>query len=338
MMKIPLVQFGLALTAIAVGLAPTAGAQDVADTELPRAQPVPAVQVIPLPYDQASFRWHGSELTRFHFGQELERPFLYPVNGASGWSLTRMGHPHDPVGHSHHNSVWMSHHDVEGHSFWADSGQQRIVCRRILRYDDGDTRATALAEIAWIDPQGAALLEERRAVSVVCPAGAAVDPTMGFPREYWIVIDSRFQPAGEQPVTFGETPFGLIGVRMAKTIGVHDGGGRILDSEGRRDEEAIFRRPARWVDYSGPVASGSRGGITLMDHPDNPGFPTPFHVRNDGWMGACLTLTGPITLEVGDTLCVRYGLWVHAEVSDRKTIEERWRKFREFPAVELDHP
>src|SRR5437762_298693 len=76
--------------------------------------PVPSMQVVPQPYDQASFQRDGNDLTRYHFGPTLRRPFLFPIMGASGRSLTRMGHPHDPIGHSHHNSFWISHHDVDG--------------------------------------------------------------------------------------------------------------------------------------------------------------------------------------------------------------------------------
>ena len=71
-------------------------------------------------------------------------------------------------------------------------------------------------------------------------------------------------------MTLGKTPFGPIGVRMAKTIGVTDGGGRILNSAGQRNEAEAFRKPARWVDYSGPITNEQTAGITLMDHPANP--------------------------------------------------------------------
>ena len=92
---------------------------------------VPRLQVIPMPYYQASFQRDGVELTRYHFGPGLHRPFLFPVIGPSGRSLTRMGHPHDPESHSHHNSVWISHNNVDGISFWSDSGDGKIQHKRI---------------------------------------------------------------------------------------------------------------------------------------------------------------------------------------------------------------
>lgn len=287
------------------------------EADLAGAKPVPAVQVLPLPYDQASFQYLGTELTRYHFGPGLKRPFLYPVVGPAGRSLTRMGHPRDPVGHSHHNSVWISHQNVGGVNFWEDRTPPQIVCQRIEQYEDGPTAAWLLSVNAWQDAQHKTVMLERRRIEVQALAA-----------EQWLMlIDMQLEaPAGE-PVMLGQSPFGMIGVRMAKTIGVLDGGGRLLNSEGQLGEEAIFRKPARWVDYSGPITHEATGGITLMDHPSNPGHPTPFHVRGDGWMGASLTLRGPITLQPGQPLRLRYGLWVHPSVPKPEQIEAQWEPF-----------
>src|SRR6188508_3202732 len=83
-------------------------------------KPVPRMQALPLPHHEISFQRDGIELTRFHFDPADKRPFLYPMNGPAGRSLTRMGHPHDPVTHSHHNSLWLAHRDVNGVNFWED--------------------------------------------------------------------------------------------------------------------------------------------------------------------------------------------------------------------------
>ena len=41
---------------------------------------------------------------------------------------------------------------------------------------------------------------------------------------------------GKEAVELGKTDFGLLAVRVAKSLSVHFGGGRITDSEGRIDE------------------------------------------------------------------------------------------------------
>jgi hypothetical protein len=122
---------------------------------------------------------------------------------------------------------------------------------------------------------------------------------------------------------------------MAKTIGVNDGGGTIRNSEGGIDEAGCFRKPARWVDYSGPITRTASEGVTLMDHPTNPHHPVAFHVRNDGWMGAALTFDGAIVVKLGQPLRVRYGLYVHAGIPAPAQIEQRWAEFANSPFQEF---
>ena len=244
---------GCSRIVLAVSLVFTAAGATAEDPDLPAAKPVPAVQVLPLPYQQASFQHLGRELTRYHFGPGLERPFWYPLVGPEGKSLTRMGHPRDPQSHRHHNSVWISHDKVGGVSFWADGTGAKIVCQQVVQYEDGPQEASMVSLNAWQDKAGKTVMIERRRTAVR-PLGAD---------EWLMLIDLQLEAPASGPVTLGETPFGLIGVRMAKTIGVHDGGGRILNSAGQVNEAQAFRQPAKWVDYSGPVTDRARGGIAL---------------------------------------------------------------------------
>ena len=288
--------------------------------EVPEPKPVPRLQIVPQPYDQASFRRDGVEITRYHFGPGLERPFLFPVVGPAGRSLTRMGHPHDPESHSHHNSVWITHHDVDGVNFWTDRRDGTIRHKRIVEYVDEGERSTIVSENEWVSREGKVLLDETRRTTVELLDGD----------EWLLTIDATFA-ARDEPVTLGKTPFGMIGVRMAKTIGVHDGGGRIRNSEGDVNEKAVFWKRARWVDYSGAIAPDALEGVTLFDHPENPNHPSHFHVRNDGWMGASLTFEGPREIEPDKPLRLRYGLYVHAGRKPPTQIESQWKRFAETP-------
>lgn len=279
-------------------------------------KPIPRVQIIPLPHDSASVQVAGREITRFHFGRDLHRPFLFPVNSPAGNGLTRMGHPHDPNGHSHHNSIWISHHNVNGVDFWGDGGTGRIRCMRINRYEDGDDHAAIEIVADWIDSSNeTVLLTETRTLTFY-------PQTQGE----WM-LDLQIRLTAQQPeVTFGDTPFGLVGVRMAKTIGVSDGGGRILNSAGERNEKQAFRTSARWVDYSGAVRN-EQAGVTLMDAPTNPAHPAPFHVRDDGWMGACFSHQRASSLKKGESVEVRYGIYIHRNVLSQAAIDQQYDKF-----------
>jgi len=293
-------------------------------TSVLEAKSVPLMQVMPLPYNQASFQRDGVELTRYYFGPDLNRPFLFPINGPSGRPLTRMGHPHDPETHSHHNSVWISHNDVDGISFWSDNGKGKIRHKRIVKFEDGDEQASMVIENEWIESNGKVLLLETRRITVLTLAN----------NEWQLIIDMEFR-AANGTVTLGKIPFGMIGVRMVKTIGVNDGGGIIRNSEGAVNEKEVLWKKARWVDYSGAITNDKIEGITLFDHPENPNFPTYFHVRNDGWMGASLTFDGPREIRPGEPLHLRYGLYIHSDMKSNEAIETEWKRFTHIPAATL---
>lgn len=325
-----------------------------ADPELPGAKPVPDMQVLPQPYAQASFELQGRELTRYHFGPELRRPFWYPIAGPGGRSLTRMNMPYDPgksmtrdkqpddptkpenpLGHSHQTSVWICHKDVNGFDFWRDGGPiagqiLHQTERDGLEYDEADGTATLLTRNAWNDPQGKTLMIDRRMATV-------------FPGEddsWWLIVDLQFEAPANSPVTLGKTTFGPLGVRLSKTVSVREGGGRILNSEGFRNEKDVFMKRARWVDYSGPVTRDEAGGITLMDHPQNPAHPAKFHVRDNGWMGVTLTPDATRVIEPGQPLRLRYALWAHPQAPDAPTIERQWQSFagRKLSSLKVKHP
>jgi hypothetical protein len=227
--------------------------------------------------------------------------------------------------------VWISHNDVSGVVFWGDKGKGRIVQQKLEKLTDSDAEASLTALNAWIDEGNhKTLMLERRKVAVQ-PLGKG---------EWLLLIDLHLETNAQgDEVTFGKTPFGLIGVRMAKSIGVNDGGGTIRNSNGKVNEKEVLWKPAKWVDYSGAIRRvGERltiEGITLLDHPSNPNHPTVFHVRDDGWMGASLTFAGPRKLQAGKPLRLRYGLYIHAGQPSVAELEMRWAAFAKTPVVDL---
>ena len=290
----------------------------VAPAPLPAPQPVPRMQAVPQPGNQVSLQREGIEIARYHFDPDVIRPYVFPLIGPSGRSITRIGHPHDPVSHSHHYSVWIGHKDINGVNFWEERGPNvgRIVHQGVEEFEDSDDATAVQVVNAWTDKTGKILLTERRRTSARwLPDG-----------EWLLVVDIQLNSKTE-PVTLGKTSFGPIAVRMAKTIGVHDGSGTIRNSEGAVNEKGVFWQPARWVDYSGPIAPGVSEGATLLDHPTNPSHPAVFHVRDDGWMGASITFAEPRVLAPDQPLQLRYAVYVHAGQPSLDRLQQRWAEF-----------
>ncbi len=270
---------------------------------------VPRCEIIPLPENQATFRIDGVEKLRWHFGKEYPRPFFYPFNGPSGTSLTRMGHP-GAQNHDHHRSVWFAHNKIDGQNFWADGARTQVRQKFWYAYRDGNDEAVMASVLGWYDGENKELMEQD-VVAALIPLARG---------EHALELQMTMRPgAGRKQAELEKTNFGLLAVRVARTLSVHFGGGKLTNSEGLEDEANIFGKAARWMDYSGPVVVGSGKkrksvieGITYFDHPDNLRYPTHWHVREDGWMGASFNMHEALTLTQAEPLTLRYLLHAHS--------------------------
>lgn len=277
------------------------------------AYSIPRVQVVPEPDSQASFQVDGREKLRYHFSHWHPRPFFYPVIGPSGKTLTRMGHPSAPD-HDHHRSLWFAHNDIEGNNFWAEGQTTRVRQRNWVHYQDGDDEAGVVVDLDWLDGHNV-LLMNQRLITVLRPLPGD---------ESLIEIQTTFT-TNRNPLILNKTNFGFLAVRMAKSISHHFGGGELRSSEGGVGEPAIFAKPARWVDYSGPIADKAAEGITVLPHADNVDFPSCWHVRDDGWMSPAFNLRGERRLTPSAPLTLRYLLHVHGG-PNRAAIADDWSK------------
>jgi hypothetical protein len=280
---------------------------------------LPRCQVVPLPDHQVSIQVDGGERLRWHFGPSYPRPFFYPLLGPSGSSLTRMGHPGAPD-HEHHRSIWFGHAKVAGVSFWEDRTPGRIRQKSWLAYQDGDAEAALAVNVGWYDGHDPKELLEQELVAGVRP---------GPDGETFVELQATFRPIA-QTLEFGQTNFGFLAVRVAKSLSVHFGGGVLTNSDGARSEANVFGKRAIWMDYSGPVLKGDTEGITYFDHPSNPGHPTAWHVREDGWMEASVCMSKPLETSRQQPLVVRYLLHAHKGPADA---ERAGTVFREFAAL-----
>jgi Methane oxygenase PmoA len=261
----------------------------------------PRCRVEPRPHQAFAFMLDGREVACWHAGTDSPRPFLYPLIGPSGRPLTRIGHPGAP-NHDHHLSVWFAHQSVERVDFWSNKPGPRIRQKEWLVQEDGDDESVLAVRLGWNDGHDAADLLEQDVVFAARPAAK--------PGEWYLEIQTTLKP-NSPTLTFHQSNFGLLAVRVAREISEHFGKGRITGSDGKTGEPALFNQPNAWIDYSGTVP-GHEEGITLIDHPGNVGHPPRWHVRVDGWMGPSLTRTVDLTIRRDSPLTLRYLLVIHA--------------------------
>ncbi|MDA8976865.1 PmoA family protein, partial [bacterium] len=254
---------------------------------------------------------------------------FFPLRSASGANLTRMGHPGAP-NHDHHRSLWWAHHDVSGVDFWSEGQGASIIQKEWLAYSDGEEARMAVL-LDW--NHGEQKIMEQELVTEVRPSDEG---------EILVEIQTSFRASGEE-VTLGKTNFGFLGIRMAKSISNHFGGGEITGSEGRVGEKAIFGKQARWMDYSGPVFTGegdsrrtAMAGVTWFDHPDNPRYPTHWYVRSDGWMGASFCFAEPKVIKKQEVLVLRYLMHLRDSSYDATRAEKLAAAFGQSTSFQVE--
>ncbi len=287
-------------------------------------------QVNPLADHQVSMTIDGVEKLRWHCGSQYPRPYFFPFNGPSGVSLTRMGHPGAPD-HDHHQSIWFAHNKLNGVNFWGNASGAQIRQKQWLCYQDGAHEATMAVVLGWFAPDGTELIEQELVATLMPVEPSAVDG----PAEHALELQFTLRPApGAKQIELEQTNFGFLAVRVAKSISASFGGGKLSNSEGAVGEQACFAKPARWMDYSGPLAVGQGSerknvdeGITFFDHPQNARFPTHWHVRQDGWMGAAYNLEQADRIVADQPLTLRYLMHAHSGQYDPATAQRVFEAF-----------
>lgn len=241
----------------------------------------------------------------------LSRPNFFPVYSPSGRQVTT----NCAYRYNHHKSIFIGHAKVNGINFFHDNNHTRGDLGDIelvqAEVETGDSGIRLRTENRWVAKQGTHVLQEQRDISW----------TPGQ-RVHVLDISSSLVPQVDE-VVFDQDSHSYIGVRVADTMDVEDGG-RLLNSRGQVDEEETMGECADWLDYSGNVA-GRPVGVTLMAHPSNP--PSPFFTRNYGTMLSNFTLLEPYVLKGDETLVQRFRLLVHEGAADAGEIGRYHARF-----------
>ena len=273
--------------------------------------------------------------TRYCYG-DAPKPYCYPVIGPTGAPVTRAypmaNVPGEPRDHPHQRSFWFTFGEVNGIDFWAEGpGKGKQVHRDLEATAEGPVLGLVRALNDWVGPEGKKVCEDVRELRVHrVPSSRLFD------------FDITLR-ATEGPVEFGDTKEGMLGFRMATSMQVAGGQGHIVNAAGQRDGDT-WGKAADWCDYTGPV-NGETVGIAVFDHSRNLRHPTYWHVRDYGLFAANpfglkdfikdQTGAGRYTIPKGETLTLRYRVFIHRGTAEEAKVAERYGEYADPPTVEL---
>lgn len=296
----------------------------------PQSQSAGVVEVKP-GTDSVEVSVGGSLFTRYHFAG-VPKPFYYPIIGPGGAPMTRNYPMQEVAGestdHPHQRSFWFAFGDVNGTDFWTEGENAgRMVHRAFEALDNGPVAGRIGARNDWVAPDGKKVCEDLRDLCVY-------NTRDGRLLDFAITIT-----ASNGPVQFGDTKEGMFAFRVASSMELNRGAGRIVNSEGQTDRAAWGQR-ASWCDYSGPV-EGRTVGIAIFDHPDNLRHPSFWHVRDYGLFAANPfglraflgegTAEGGLRLEPGQSLTFRYRILLHAGAAEEANLAAVYAQYAHPP-------
>jgi len=272
---------------------------------------------------------NGELFTEYCF-KDVPRPFFYPVIGPTSVPITRhwpmKDGENETKDHPHHRSLWFTHGAINGHDFWSDSPRAgKIVHDKFLKVASDKDMGVIQSQNKYVANDG----------SIVC--------TDTRTHKFYNRTDSQIMDfevtvhASNGDVVLGDTKEGSMAIRLAPTIRVEGSvaQGHIVNSEGDRDRDAWGKR-ASWCDCYGPV-QGQVVGVAIFDNPENPRYPTWWHVRTYGLFAANPfgvhdferkpRGAGDMKIDAGQSLTFKYRFYFHKGDTKQARVAEHYEQY-----------
>ncbi len=240
------------------------------------------------------------------------RPYIHPLRGVDGQACLTEDSPwHHPWQHG----IQTGFHGVNGCDFWFDPGQNAKAVIGTIEPGTpkilGDDPPTWSIEARWCHEDKSALLDERQR-------------WMLHEGEGLLFLDLDWEMRAIPDVTIDQGAYGGFFIRMPFRP---DGDAKVVSSTGLEDD-ATEQQSAAWVNLQMSVNRGNvRGGIALLDHPDNSGHPAHWRVDGQRGINPAPCIPGAIRLAAREAMRYRYRLVLHDGSLDFEKIQDLWDVF-----------
>jgi hypothetical protein len=250
----------------------------------------------------------GKLFTSYIQPQGVKKPVLWPVISPAGNAVTRnfplAQKAGERVDHPHHIGIWLNYGDVNGLDFWNNStaipadkasGYGTIIQKSIDKIKNGKNAAELSVSADWVDINNNKLLDEKTVFRFMAAADLRV------------IDRSTTLTAVNGEVKFTDNKEGVYAIRVASELELPAAGpaqltdahgnvtkvdkpdlskvtGDYLSSEGITGEK-VWGTRGKWMQLSGKI-NGENVSVIMLDHPENPGYPTYWHARGYGLFAA----------------------------------------------------
>ena len=232
--------------------------------------------------------------------------------------------PGEAKDHPHHKSIWCSHGQINGVSFWSEDGLIKFDESKPFTVKSDDKHVSVSFHANYYGAND----------KLICTDSNQIvfhEQTDGTRTIDWEITIH----ASESDLVFGDTKEGMMAIRTHPSLRI-DKGAVAKNSRGLKGK-GIWGKRAEWLDYSGTV-EGKRVGIAIFDHPSNLRHPTTWHARAYGLVAANpfglhdfegkAKGTGDHKVAKGESIRWKYRFVFHAGDSDDAKIAELYQKYK----------
>ena len=292
--------------------------------------------------------------TSYHYSNDNKKPFLWPVNSEGQVGVTRdwpMAEISTEKGkdHPHHKSFYAAYGEItlvgqempedKPADCWAEGENSGFQHSGEVTYGSGDAYGWVKATNTWQDSNHRPLLTEEREYRFYATPekGRLVDTFVTFRADYGDVMFNDTKEGG------------MVAIRMRPELSYDNG--VITNALGDVGESKTWGKPSPWCDYSGNMEGVGWRGLAVFDHPTNLRYPTSWHVRGYGLMGANPFgysyfgekdyNKGLLPVENGDyliknkeTLSFKHRVYVHSGDVSKAAVADRFADFATPPEAE----
>ena len=240
--------------------------------------------------------------------EEGIRPYIHPITAPDGkGELTEFSPPH----HKHQTGLYWGLKEVNGRDYFMNWKKDywRRVSADILTAKGNEVKWQTVYEL--LDEKGVPLLKETQTWSMLESDGR-------------YVLDLVWRGDAARDVTMGQFYVGGLFLRMPWRAGIP---AEAVNSSAQRNSDAEGQR-AIWTDVAVQVdGRADMAHITILDHPDNSGFPIPWRVDNELGVGPSRQIIGDWSIKQNETEVVRYRLVVYTGERKEELIHTLWKAY-----------
>ncbi len=258
-------------------------------------------------------------------GQFPRADYVHPLYGPDGFELTE----DFPKDHLHHRGIFWTWHQVligdkeVGDAWTCENFKWDVKNVQVIDGDDGSKSLyarTLWKSPLWLDAHGKEkpFVEEKVVITVAQPEEnySIVDFTISL-----LALEKNVKIGGSD----NEKGYGGFSVRMKMPEDI-----KFASVEGEVTPQVTAVKAGPWMNISGSLANSGKGGVVIMCHPDNPGYPEPWILRKKGsmqnpaWPGR-----EPALIPADKPVELKYRLVVYVGEISKININEMFNKYQE---------